>query len=224
MDGNGRWAKQRGWNRIRGHEAGVEAVRAAVRECSRLGAEQLTLYAFSTENWKRPQREIDQLMRLLKQFLIDERPEIMKNKVRLQTIGQTERLPEDVQQELQHSIDMSAANEGPVLCLALSYGGRQEIVDAARALAEDVAAGRLTAEGIDEQALARRLYTWPAPDPDLLIRTAGEMRLSNFLLWQVSYAELYVTEVLWPDFREEHLREAVEAYSKRERRFGRVVQ
>lgn len=223
MDGNGRWAKKKVLNRIRGHEEAVKSVREIIEECSRLGIEQLTLYSFSTENWKRPKREVEALMRLLSHYLVEERKNIRKNNIRFTAIGQIEALPKNVQKELKITRQESENNTGLVVCLALSYGGRDEIVRASRLLAEDVARGRLKPEEITEDLFASRLYTRGMSDPDLLIRTAGELRVSNFLLWQISYAEIWVTPVLWPDFRKEHLYEALEAYAKRERRFGGVT-
>jgi len=223
MDGNGRWAKKKALNRIRGHEEAVKSVREIIEECARLGIEQLTLYSFSTENWKRPRREVEALMRLLSHYLVEERKNIRKNDIRFTAIGQIEALPKYVQKELEITRQESENNTGLVVCLALSYGGRDEIVRASRLLAEDVARGRLKPEEITEDLFASRLYTRGMSDPDLLIRTAGELRVSNFLLWQISYAEIWVTPVLWPDFRKEHLYEALEAYAKRERRFGGVT-
>ena len=223
MDGNGRWARRFGWERIRGHTAGIDAVRETSRESARLGVRELTLYAFSVENWKRPRPEVEYLMGLLRKFAIDERPEIMDSGIVFRTIGRIDELPEETLGELRETERMSAANGGMVLRLALSYGGRTEIADAARRLAEEVAAGRLRPEEIDEAALAARLYDPTMRDVDLVIRTANEMRVSNFLLWQISYSELYVTETLWPDFRREHLHAAIRAYAGRERRFGGLV-
>ena len=223
MDGNGRWAKRKSLGRIRGHQEAVKSVREITEECAQLGIEQLTLYSFSTENWKRPRREVNALMRLLSHYLVEERVNIKKNNTRFTAIGQIEALPEDVQKELEITRQESQNNTGLVLCLALSYGGRDEIVRASRLLAEDVAQGRLKPEEINEEVFASRLYTRGMSDPDLLIRTAGELRISNFLLWQISYAEIWVTPVLWPDFRKEHLYEALEAYARRERRFGGVT-
>jgi len=220
MDGNGRWAKRRGFKRIRGHEEAVKSVREITEECARLGLKQLTLYSFSTENWKRPKSEVGALMRLLGHYLVAERENIMKNNIRFTAIGQLKVLPENVQKELEISRGKSENNSGLTVCLALSYGGRDEIVRASRLLAEDVTQGRLKPEDINEEVFASRLYTQGMSDPDLLIRTAGELRISNFLLWQISYAEIWVTPVLWPDFRKEHLYEALEAYAQRERRFG----
>jgi undecaprenyl diphosphate synthase len=222
MDGNGRWATEQGLPRVRGHEAGAETVRAIVRACGKRGIEALTLYSFSTENWGRPGDEVEALMALLARFLVDEREELMGNSVRLQGIGQLERLPPHVRQLLQEATRLTADNDGLLLTLALSYGSRAEIVEAVRQIADEVAGGQLSPENIDEQAITDRLYTAGVPDPDLLIRTSGEMRLSNFLLWQLAYAELYVTDVYWPDFREPHLDVALEAYARRQRRFGRT--
>jgi undecaprenyl diphosphate synthase len=223
MDGNGRWAQRAGFERIRGHTAGIDSVRETSRECARLGVRELTLYAFSVENWKRPRREVEYLMRLLRRFAVDERHEIMDNAIRFTTIGRVAELPEETLSALRSTEQLSAANEGMVLRLALSYGGRTELGDAARRLAEDVAAGRLRPEEVDETSLASRLYDPSMRDVDLVIRTAGELRVSNFLLWQISYAELYVTDVLWPDFRREHLHAAIREYARRERRFGGLI-
>ena len=223
MDGNGRWARARGLPRSRGHAAGVESVRAVTRLCARKGLRQLTLYAFSEENWKRPAREVELLMRLLRRFLIRERGEIMENDIRLTAIGRLHRLPADVRKELEKSREMSAGNAGMVLNLALSYGGRQEIVDAVTAIAERVRNGELAPEDITEEVITAHLYQPEMPPPDLLIRTAGEMRVSNFLLWQISYTELFVTPVTWPEFREEGLEEAFAAYRGRVRKFGGLV-
>lgn len=220
MDGNGRWAKKMGWRRIKGHEAGAESVREITRECAKKHIEQLTLYAFSVENWKRPAKEIDFLMRLLKKFLIEERQEIKENNIRLTAIGRIHELPQFVQDELAISIEESKGNTGMVLCLALNYGGRAEIVDASRRIAREVRLGRLKEEDIDEELFKHYLYTDGMADPDLLIRTGGEMRISNFLLWEVSYTELFITPVFWPDFRKPNLEEALNAYASRERRFG----
>lgn len=223
MDGNGRWALQRGWSRVRGHECGVDSVRAVTEECARLKLEQLTLYAFSTENWKRPRHEIATLMRQLERFLVQERDILMRNDVRLTAIGDEERLPLNVRRALNITRSMTAENGGLVLCLALNYGGRQEIVQAARALARKVAAGELLPEAIDEAAIAAHLHQPDMREPDLVIRTGGEMRISNFLLWQISYSELLVTETLWPDFREKDLHAALKEYCGRERRYGGLV-
>jgi undecaprenyl diphosphate synthase len=220
MDGNGRWAQRRRRARIWGHRAGVASVRRTAIECARLGVERLTLYAFSQENWKRPRREVDILWKLLRQFLVRERNEIMENDIQFTAIGRMEGLPDFVRRELEETAKMSRGNPGMTLCLALNYGGRAEIVDAARALAERVRKGELAPADIDEAALASHLYAPSAPDPDLLVRTAGEMRVSNFLLWQISYAEFHVTQACWPEFREEHLHEAIRDYAGRDRRFG----
>ena len=220
MDGNGRWAKQRGQPRVAGHRAGVEAVRAAVDTSARLGLGALTLYAFSTENWKRPRLEVDALMRMLKRYLRLELEEIDRQNIRFQTIGRTGALPLSVRREIQRAVERTARNDGLVLSVALNYGGRAEIVDACRA-----AIARLQREGrppveITEEAIERELYTHGLPELDLLVRTSGEMRISNFLLWQAAYSEIYVTETLWPDFRRTHLLEAVVEYQRRDRRFG----
>lgn len=222
MDGNGRWANQRGLARINGHIEGAAGVREIITHCARLNLEALTLYSFSAENWKRPRAEVDALMNLYVEYLIKERDEIMENDVRLIQIGRREGLPEPVLRELGITQEVSRNNRGLTLCLAINYGARNELVDAVRAIARRVAAGELAPESIDEATIDGSLYTAGVPDPDLLIRTAGEMRVSNFLLWQISYAEFYVTEVLWPDFRKEHLNEALRAYAARDRRFGAV--
>ena len=220
MDGNGRWAQARSQPRIEGHRRGAETVRCITEEGSRLGIEQLTLFAFSSENWRRPRDEIDFLMELYRQHLIQERPTILKNNIRLRTIGRREGIPAEVLDEVDRTIEMSAGNTGMTLCLAVNYGGRQEIADAARRLAEQAARGAINPATVTEETFARTLDTAGMPDPDLLIRTAGEMRLSNFLLWQTSYAEIWVTETLWPDFREPDLWTAIHDFSKRKRRFG----
>jgi undecaprenyl diphosphate synthase len=222
MDGNGRWAQDQGLQRILGHESGAETVRNITRECSRLGVGRLTLYAFSAENWKRPLREVDFLMKLLEQYLVQERKEIMENNIRFTSIGRPDELPEGVRKQLQETIELSSKNTGMVLSLALAYGGRKEIVDAVRRLACEVRDGKRTPEQIDEQAISGYLYDPAAPDPDLLIRTGGDLRVSNFLLWQISYTELWVTPVRWPDFKKENLHEAIREYSKRDRRFGNI--
>jgi undecaprenyl diphosphate synthase len=223
MDGNGRWAKARRLPRTRGHAEGVESVRAVTRHGARRKLRQLTLYAFSEETWKRPAREVRLLMRLLRRFLIRERGEIMENDIRLEAIGRIDRLPADVRRELDKTREMSEANRGMVLNLALSYGGRQEIVDAMRAIARRVEAGELKPDDITEEVVTAHLYQPQMPPPDLLIRTAGEMRVSNFLLWQISYTELFVTPVTWPEFREEGLEEAFRVYRGRVRKFGGLV-
>ncbi len=220
MDGNGRWAKRRGLARFRGHREGTESVREITRECAKKNVKQLTLYAFSQENWKRPKREINLLMRLLKDFLIKERKEIHENNIRLEAIGRIEALPEDVRRELAVTMEESKQNTGMVLCLALNYGGRTEIVDAAKEIADGVKQGKLDIADITEESFKKYLYQRDMPDPDLLIRTGGEMRVSNFLLWEISYTELWVTPVCWPDFRKANLEEALSDYARRERRFG----
>ena len=220
MDGNGRWAKKRALNRIRGHREGAESVRDIVRACREMGIEVLTLYAFSTENWQRPRQEISALMSLLKGFLRSELAEMMENGIRLNTIGQIERFPDHVLTVLRQVMDETGKNPGMILNLALSYGGRDEIVAAARKVAAEVQAGRLQAEEITKEVFSKYLYTEGMPEPDLLIRTSGEMRISNFLLWQIAYTEIYVTDTLWPDFRREELIQILHDYQKRERRFG----
>ncbi len=222
MDGNGRWARTRGLQRLAGHRAGVTAVRESVRGCAELGVEALTLYAFSVENWQRPRAEIEGLMRVLKQTLRGEQAELDENNVRLETIGRVEDLPADVRKQIDETRAALADNRGLLLNLALSYGGRPEIVTAVKRALAEVAAGRLAPEDIDEERFASFLYTGGLPDPDLLIRTSGELRVSNFLLWQIAYSEMWVTPVLWPDFRREHLFTAIRDYQQRERRFGRV--
>ena len=220
MDGNGRWARRQGLPRIEGHRAGVESVRRVTEECSRLGIEQLTLYCLSSENWKRPAEELDFLLNLLQRYLVEERPRIMEHNIRVRWIGRREGLPDGAIRELEETVRLSASNTGLGVCLAINYGGRAELVDAARRLAEEVHRGELDPAAIDEDALSARLYTAGLPDPDLLIRTADEMRVSNFLLWQISYAEIWVTNVCWPDFDEAQLHTALRAYAGRQRRFG----
>jgi len=222
MDGNGRWAKQRGLPRVEGHRNGVESVRAIVRAAGEVGIKYLTLYAFSVENWNRPKDEVDTLMKYLARFLKNEIGELNRNNVRLEAIGQIWRLPEAVQQQLEKTKAALAKNNGLTLVLALSYGGRTELVEAVRAIAAKTKSGTLDPAEINERLIAEHLYTRHYPDPDLLIRTSGEMRVSNFLLWQISYAELVVTQVLWPDFRKAQLIEALEEYARRHRRFGAV--
>jgi undecaprenyl diphosphate synthase len=220
MDGNGRWAQRRGRLRIVGHRNGIRSVRAVVEEGCRLGLDQLTLYCLSVENWKRPPRELGFLMRLLRHFLRVERAELMDQNVRLTMIGGREGLPADVLDEFDRTAEATAGNTGMVLCLAVNYGGRTEIAEAARRLARGVREGRIDPDAIDEAAVAAHLDTAGMPDPDLLIRTAGEMRVSNFLLWQISYAEIHVTDVLWPDFRAADLHGALLDYARRQRKFG----
>jgi undecaprenyl diphosphate synthase len=222
MDGNGRWAKQRHLPRVEGHRNGVESVRAVVRAAGEVGVKYLTLYAFSVENWNRPKDEVDTLMRYLARFLKGEIGELNKNNVRLAAIGQIYRLPEFVQDQLAKTKAALAKNNGLTLVLALSYGGRTELVEAARAIGQKIKDGELEPAEINESLISENLYTREYPDPDLLIRTSGEMRLSNFLLWQISYAELVVTPTLWPDFRRPQFFEALEEYTRRHRRFGLV--
>jgi undecaprenyl diphosphate synthase len=223
MDGNGRWARRRGFIRIRGHEEGVKSVREITTECAKMHIGQLTLYAFSNENWKRSKTEIKFLMRMLKRYLVEERKTIEDNNIILKAIGRIEALPEDVQRELFISIEESRNNTGMILCLALNYGGRTEITDAARKLAEDVKRRKLDLQDINEDTFESYMYTSEMSDPDLLIRTGGEMRVSNFLLWEISYAELWFTHVYWPEFRKKHLEEALGDYARRERRFGGLI-
>ena len=222
MDGNGRWARQRHLPRIEGHRAGAESARAIIRTAGELGIKYLTLYAFSVENWNRPKEEVDALMKYLVHYLKTETGELNKSNVRLEVIGQIYRLPEAVQEHLQKSIATLSKNNGLTLIMALSYGGRTEIVDAARNIANKVKAGELDPVDITEQVFAQNLYTRNIPDPDLLIRTSGEMRVSNFLLWQISYAELVITQTLWPDFRKPQLFAALEEYNQRHRRFAGI--
>ncbi len=220
MDGNGRWAQRQGLPRIEGHRRGVASVRRVTEECARLDIEQLTLYCLSSENWKRPQRELEFLMHLLEQYMIEERSTIMDQNIRVNVIGRRNDIPEAVQREMQKTIDMSAANSGLRLCLAINYGSRLELVDAVREIAEEVQSGQLNPAQIDEETVRKHLYTAGMSDPDLVIRTAGEMRVSNFLLWQISYAEIWVTEHCWPEFRESDLHQAIRDYASRDRRFG----
>ncbi|MGB6219594.1 isoprenyl transferase [Haloferula sp.] len=220
MDGNGRWAKERGLPRREGHRAGAESVRECVEACKQLGIGYLTLYAFSSENWNRPAAEITALMALLERFLDQKADEMMKQDVRLQAIGHIERLPEKTRKKLRTAIERTANNKSLTLVLALSYGSREEITEAARSLVKDASEGRLTAADVTKELFASRLYTHDIPDPDLMIRTSGEMRVSNFLLWQISYAELVIFKKFWPDFGQSDLFEAVEEYSRRHRRFG----
>lgn len=222
MDGNGRWARERHLPRIEGHRAGAESARAIIRAAGELGIKYLTLYAFSVENWNRPKDEVDALMKYLVHYLKTETPELNKSNVHLEVIGQIYRLPEAVQEHLRKSIATLSKNNGLTLIMALSYGGRTEIVDAVRSIATKVKAGELDPAEINEQLFAQHLYTRNVPDPDLLIRTSGEMRVSNFLLWQISYTELVVTPTMWPDFRKHQLYAALEEYARRHRRFGAV--
>lgn len=222
MDGNGRWARQRHLPRIEGHRAGAESARTIIRTAGELGIKYLTLYAFSVENWNRPKEEVDALMKYLVHYLKTETAELNKSNVRLEVIGQVYRLPENVQEQLKKTLATLSRNNGLTLIMALSYGGRTEIVEAARSLARKVKAGELDPAEITEPVFAQHLYTRNLPDPDLLIRTSGEMRVSNFLLWQISYTELVVTPTLWPDFRKPQFFEALEEYSRRHRRFGGI--
>jgi undecaprenyl diphosphate synthase len=222
MDGNGRWARARGLPRILGHKAGRTSVRQVVEGCLELGVAHLTLYTFSMENWNRPAAEVAALMGFLRQTLRDERAELRDNGVRLRVVGRPADLPEDVRRELERTVEFLQGGDRLALNLALSYGGRTEIVDCFRGIAEEAAREGRWPDTIDEDLVRRHLYAADLPDPDLLIRTSGEMRISNFLLWQLAYAEIWVTEVLWPDFRKEHLFQAVADYQKRNRRFGRV--
>jgi undecaprenyl diphosphate synthase len=222
MDGNGRWAKQRHLPRIEGHRQGAESARVIIRTAGDLGINYLTLYAFSAENWNRPKDEVDTLMKYLINYLKSETPDLNKNNVRLEAIGQIYRLPENVQEQLRKSIQTLSKNNGLTLVLALSYGGRTEIVEGVRAIAEKVRRGVLEPADITEQTVSQHLWTRAMPDPDLLIRTSGEMRVSNFLLWQISYAEFVITPTLWPDFRKPQFYAALEEYAKRHRRFGGV--
>jgi len=222
MDGNGRWAQARGMPRVVGHRRGIQSVRAVVEEGCRIGLERLTLYCLSVENWKRPARELSFLMRLFRHFVVAERAELMQQNVRLAMIGRREGLPADVLGEFDATARETSANTGMTLCLAVNYGGRTEIADAARRIAADARAGLVDPEAVDEALFASYLATAGSADPDLLIRTSGEMRVSNFLLWQISYSEIWVTDVLWPDFRGDHLIEACRSYAGRRRRFGGV--
>ncbi|MCX6886478.1 MAG: isoprenyl transferase [Verrucomicrobiota bacterium] len=220
MDGNGRWAKERSLPRIEGHRAGAESARTIIRVAGELGIKYLTLYAFSVENWNRPKDEVDALMKYLIHYLKTETPELNKNNVRLEVIGQIYRLPENVQEHLRKSMATLSRNNGLTLIMALSYGGRTEIVEAVRKIAEQVKGGQMDPGDITEQVFSQHLYTRNFPDPDLLIRTSGEMRVSNFLLWQISYTEFVITPTLWPDFRRGQFCAALEEYARRHRRFG----
>jgi len=220
MDGDGRWAERRGLSRIEGHREGLEAVREVVRAAGDLGIEVLTLYAFSLENWNRPQAEVAELMRLLEHYLEVELPEVVRNDIEVRAIGRLDRLPPSVRRRVDEAIQKSRGGRAMRLVFALSYGGRAEIVDAARKLVRDAERGSVDPEAIDEKTFAAYLYDPELPDPDLLIRTGAESRVSNFLLWQIAYTELFTTDVMWPDFRAEHLRLALRDYRARERRFG----
>ena len=222
MDGNGRWATQRGLPRVAGHTEGVNSVRNVVRAAGLLGIEFLTLYAFSSENWNRPSHEVSTLMSLLERSVDRELPELMARNVRFRVIGRPNGVPRAVKRRIEHVVEVTAANTGLTLLMAFNYGGRDELIDACRALAREVEVGRLRADDIDEVRMSRALYTEGVPDPDLLIRTSGEMRVSNFLLWQIAYTELWVTPTLWPDFGARELYLAVADFQQRDRRFGRV--
>ena len=223
MDGNGRWAQDQGKPRIFGHQQGAKAVRAIVTECARLELDVLTLYSFSMENWKRPADEIEFLMGLYVEYLIAERRELMDNNVRFVQIGRRQGLPQRVLDELDETIHTTAANTGLTLALAINYGSRTEILDAVRAIAAKASEGTLDPAAINETTISNHLYTAGLPDPDLLIRTAGERRVSNYLLWQISYAELYISEICWPQFEVTHLRQAIRDYAGRQRRYGAVI-
>ncbi len=222
MDGNGRWAKKRLLNRVKGHEQGADTVRSIVRTSREIGIKALTLYAFSTENWQRPKAEVQALMMLLERFLKSEKAELMENGIRLGAIGQIDRLPEKTLGALEDVMTATAGNEGMRLNLALSYGGRAELLQMVSRIARKAKDGEIDPDAIDEGMVADHLYTRGMPDPDILIRTSGEMRLSNFLLWQVAYAEIFVTDTLWPDFSREEYIQILEAYQRRDRRFGKV--
>lgn len=222
MDGNGRWAKSKGAARVFGHQNAIEAVRAATEGCAELGVKFLTLYAFSTENWGRPKIEVDALMQLLVTTIKNEMGTLMKNNVRLTSIGDVDSLPKACKQELKEAIELTNNNTGLTLILALNYSGRWEIVEAVKKIAALAVSQQIDIEEITQELLSNHLTTKAIPDPELLIRTSGEMRVSNFLLWQIAYTELYVTSVLWPDFRRDHLYEAILAYQQRERRFGKI--
>jgi undecaprenyl diphosphate synthase len=224
MDGNGRWAERQNLPRLAGHQRGVESVRRTTEEAARLNIEQLTLYCLSSENWKRPQTEINFLMHLLERYMIEERATIMENDVRVRMLGRRDDIPDPVLRELDKTVEMSHTNTGLWLNLAINYGGRAEIVDAMRNIARRVQMSSLSPLDVDEQTVSDHLYTAGAPDPDLLIRTAGEMRISNFLLWQISYAEIWVTEKCWPEFDEATLHDAIRAYAARRRRFGGLAE
>jgi undecaprenyl diphosphate synthase len=223
MDGNGRWAQRQGQPRIEGHRLGVETVRKISEECANLDMEQLTLYCLSSENWKRPQQEIDFLMHLLEQYMIGERKTIMDNNLRVRMVGRRSNIPDQVLKELDQTVAMSRQNDGMWLNLAINYGSRAEIVDAVKGIAVKVAAGAIAPEQIDEEMISAHLYTSGCDDPDLLIRTAGEMRVSNFLLWQISYAEIWVTDKCWPEFTEATLHEAIADFARRNRKFGGLL-
>ena len=223
MDGNGRWAQARGMQRIRGHREGVNSVREITTECARLGMKSLTLYAFSVENWKRPGMEVRFLMRMLQHYMVRERRTLMENDIRLRGLGRIDDLPQDARDSLRETEEITRGNRGMLLRLALSYGGRTEVADGLRRMAEDARAGRLDPAEIDEETMRSYLYDPATPDPDLLVRTSGEMRISNFLLWQISYSEIYVTEACWPEFRVPQLHEALRSYAGRVRKYGGLI-
>ncbi|THB73751.1 MAG: isoprenyl transferase [Desulfobacteraceae bacterium] len=222
MDGNGRWAKQRMMNRVKGHEKGSETVRTIVTACRELGISNLTLYAFSTENWERPKAEVKALMSLLKKFIISERAELLEKGIRFNVIGQKHRLPEDVQAEINTTMRVTASNTAMTLNLALSYGAREEITTAVKSIAQKVKSGMISPDKVTTQSISDHLYTSNLPDPDLLIRTSGEYRISNFLLWQIAYAEIYISQTFWPDFTRQEFIEILKNYQQRDRRFGKV--
>jgi undecaprenyl diphosphate synthase len=223
MDGNGRWARQRNKNRVEGHRAGIHAVRDTVETAARLGLEVLTLYAFSIENWKRPETEVSVLMGLLKHYLRSELDTLLKNNIRFRVVGRARELAPEIREELARAEERTADDSGLQFNIALNYGGRAEITDAVKGLFAELLKDGRSPEAIDEEALSRHLYTAGQPDPDLLIRTSGELRVSNFLLWQIAYSEIWVTDVLWPDFRRRHLLQAIGDFQKRERRYGGIV-
>lgn len=220
MDGNGRWATERGLERNAGHREGIESVREMIRACRDYGVDTLTLYAFSIENWNRPRGEVSELMRLLEEYLETELEEVMEHRARVLSIGRLDRLPPSTRKAVSRAVERTAKNEGMKLVFALSYGGRAEIVDAARRIARDAEAGKIDPEGLDEKGFASYLYAPEVSDPDLLIRTGGEQRISNFLLWQIAYSELHLSDRMWPDFRRADFEEAILDYQRRERRFG----
>lgn len=222
MDGNGRWAKKRLLNRVKGHEKGVESVRSIVRTCRKLNIPNLTLYAFSTENWQRPQREINALMSILRTFLKKELPELQEQQIRLNVVGQPHRLPDYIRKALDEAISVTSGNEKMLLNLALSYGGRTEITEMVQSISRKVAEGGMNPDDVDQSVVADHLYTRGIPDPDIMIRTSGEMRISNFLLWQLAYAEFFITDTLWPDFSPKEFVDILHQYQQRDRRFGKV--
>ncbi len=224
MDGNGRWAQRQGLPRIEGHRRGVSSVRRTVEECARLDIGQLTLYCLSSENWKRPQHELDFLMHLLEQYMIEERATIMEQNIRVQIIGRRSGIPDSALAEMDKTVELSAANTGTCLCLAVNYGGRAELLDAVRSIASKAVEGDVRPEDLDEEDISGHLYTAGMPDPDLMIRTAGEMRISNFLLWQLSYAEIWITQRCWPEFDESDLHQAIRDFAARDRRYGGLTE